>query len=264
MIQFRESDHSYTSIVPDGIQWKSVTGIIHDLCEPFDKVAVATKCSTKRPGKYPNKWFGYSVDEILRIWDSENNRSTELGHWYHSKKENELYQSGIDNVCQPVMSNGVKIASSQKLTEGIYPEHIVYLQSAGICGQVDLPSVTAGILDITDHKTNKEIKTVGFTNWEGVTKKMLAPVNHLDDCEFNHYSLQLSMYAYMILQHNPSLKLGRLTIEHVKFEEAGKDKYGYPITKMIDGEPVVKSVEKINVPYLKAEVQSIIKWLKSK
>lgn len=262
MIQFQESDHKYSSILSDDIEWISVTKLIHALIEPFDRYETAKKCSIKKPGKYPNKWCGFSVEEILSAWEGENNRSTELGHWYHSKRENELYNSDLQ-VIKPIISNGKKVASDQRLQEGIYPEHIVYLESSGVCGQVDKPEVIKGILNINDYKTNKTIQKKGFANWEGITKKMLKPVQHLDDCTFNHYSLQLSLYAYMILRHNPLLTLGKLTIEHVTFETESMDKYGYPITKLSDNkEPIIKDVTLIDVPYMLKEVQQILHWVK--
>ena len=92
---------------------------------------------------------------------------------------------------------------------------------------------------------------------------MLAPVAHLEDCEFNHYALQLSMYMYMLLRHNPNLKPGTLTIEHVVFEEEGQNKYGYPIHKVVDGEPVVKEIKEIALPFMKNECAAIINWLKN-
>lgn len=263
MIQFSEKDHSYVSIIPNDIEWISVTKLIHALIEPFDKVEVATKCSIKKPGKYPNKWYGFSVEEILSAWEGENNRSTKLGHWYHTKRENELYNRNDIQVIKPIISNDKKVASDQKLQEGVYPEHMVYLESAGICGQVDKPEIIKVILNINDYKTNKTIQKKGFANWEGITKKMLKPVQHLDDCTFNHYSLQLSLYAYIILRHNPLLTLGKLTIEHVKFETDGVDKYGYPVTKLSDiGEPLIEDVKFISVPYLLKEVQELIYWIK--
>jgi hypothetical protein len=38
----------------------------------------------------------------------------------------------------------LKIAPNQKLDPGVYPEHMVYLKSAGICGQSDLVEVVNG------------------------------------------------------------------------------------------------------------------------
>ena len=47
--------------------------------------------------------------------------------------------------------------------------------------------------------------------------------------------LQLSIYMYIILKHNPKLRPGSMFIyHHVQFEEEGKDDYGYPITKYTD------------------------------
>jgi hypothetical protein len=154
------------------------------------------------------------------------------------------------------------MAPEQKLKEGIYPEHLVYLKSAGICGQADLVEIVNGYINIYDYKTNKEIKEKGFTNWEGITNKMYSPVNNLDDCNLNHYNLQLSIYAYIIKKHNPKLKIGKLVIQHVKFEKVGDDDNGYPITKIVNGEPSLEGIKMYELPYLKSEVTSLIMWLK--
>lgn len=264
MIKFIPEGHSYESVVPDTIQWLGVTTLVGGLSEPFNKEEKAAKCSTRKPGKWPNKWFGYTPQEILAAWESESNRATELGHWYHNKKEQELYNTGTTEipVIKPIVSNGIKYAPKQKLTDGIYPEHLVYLESVGICGQSDLVTVQNGFVDIEDHKTSKEIRREGFTNWEGTVSKMLKPVQHLDECEFSHYALQLSIYLFIILRHNPMLLPGKMTINHVKFVQSGLDKWGYPIALLENGEPVVESVEQIPIPYMSREVQSIITWLK--
>jgi hypothetical protein len=263
MIVFEPQDHKYYSPLDPKKDWISVTTLIHGLCEPFQKQERAEKCSTRRPGKYDNKWYGLPVEEILQAWDNENKRSVELGSWYHKMREDTLVEQDIP-IYQPVVVDNIKQAPDQKLVPGIYPEHMIYLESAGICGQVDLPSVTKDlVLNINDYKTNKEIKKKGFTNWEGITKKMLGPLSHLDDCELNHYSLQLSLYAFMILRHNPNLTLGKLTIEHVKFEVDGEDKYGYPIARLNDmKEPIVREVEMIEVPYMKNECIKLVEWIK--
>jgi hypothetical protein len=39
---------------------------------------------------------------------------------------------------------------------------------------------------------------------------------------------------YIILKHNPKLIPGKMFIQHISFEEEGKDNYGYPITKYLD------------------------------
>ena len=72
-------------------------------------------------------------------------------------------------------------------------------------------SIVNGKINIIDYKTNKEIKTKGFTNWEGITSKMYNPVNHLDDCNLKHYNLTIEFYMLILLKkHNPKLKIGNI------------------------------------------------------
>jgi ATP-dependent exoDNAse (exonuclease V) beta subunit len=158
--------------------------------------------------------------------------------------------------------DGIKHAPDQKLEPGVYPEHMVYLKSLGICGQSDLVEVINGRVNIVDYKTNKEIKTESYKDWEGISEKLLSPVSNLDDCNFNHYALQLSIYMYMILKHNPKLQPGKMFIHHVLFETEGSDRYGYPLTKYDhNDDPVVKDIIQMEIPYLKDEVISIMHYL---
>jgi hypothetical protein len=158
-----------------------------------------------------------------------------------------------------------KIASSQQLTDGIYPELLVYLKSAGICGQSDLVEIVNGQVHITDYKTNKKIETTSYVNWEGMSKRMLAPMSHLDDCHINHYALQLSIYMYIILKHNPRMKPGSMNIHHISFEEEeATNEFGYPIHKLdANGEPIIKNIDAYHLPYLRDEVVTLMNWYKS-
>lgn len=263
MLKFTEEGHRYESIDQSNpIQWLGVTTLISFLHDGFDKEARAKSCSTKKPTeKFPNKWFGFAPQVILDAWDEENRRAVTLGHWYHNKREQLLYYE--PGCVLPIIQDGQKIAPNQKLADGIYPEHLVYLASAGICGQSDLVTVADGLVSIRDYKTSKEINRRSYVHWETGPKKMLHPIKNIEDCHYQHYALQLSLYMYIILRHNPQLKPGTLTIEHVKFESDGENKWGYPITALDDmGEPIVKEVEMIEVPYLKNEVVKVLEWLK--
>jgi hypothetical protein len=67
---------------------------------------------------------------------------------------------------------------------------------------------------------------------------------------------------YIILKHNPKLKPGKIFIHHVTFEVETEDNWGYPVTKKDEnGEPVLKEVKPIAIPYLVDEVQAIIHYL---
>lgn len=265
-IVFNADDHSYKSLDDSNIDWISVTTLVSHFKKPFDAKKVAEKVSKSKK----SKWSGIDPKIIQEIWKNEADRSTTLGTWYHNQRENDLCLFASierEGVTVPVfkpsnLTEGKKIAPNQKLEPGVYPEHMVYLKSAGICGQSDLVEVINGKVNIIDYKTNKEIKKESYIDWEGKSEKMLPPVDGLDDCHFYHYALQLSIYMYIILKHNPKLKPGRMYIHHITFEVEKEDNWGYPITKKDEnGEPIVKDVVPILIPYLIDEVMAIIHYL---
>jgi hypothetical protein len=261
-VKFIEDTHSYISLNPEeNIKWTSVTRFISKYKEPFDKEGVAEKCSKNKK----SKWYGLTKQEILDVWANETERALELGNFYHNQREsdmlaiNTMEREGVEiPIVKPLIENDIKIAPKQKLQEGIYPEHFAYLKSVGICGQADYVEVVNGKINIMDYKTNKEIKKESFKNWEGISKKMIEPLHHLDDCNYNHYTLQMSLYMYMMLKHNPKLKPGNLTIRHVKFKIAAEGNFGYPIHLLDDNnDPVVNEIVDYDVPYLKEEIISL-------
>jgi ATP-dependent exoDNAse (exonuclease V) beta subunit len=265
-VKFLPEDHKYVSVDPaENISWMSVTSLISKLKQPFEAEKIAEKSSKNKR----SKWYGMTKDQILSVWKAESERAITVGNWYHNQREEDLL--GLDSIERhgkviPIMqpqadTSGLKVAPDQRLTDGMYPEHFVYMKSLGICGQSDLVEVIDGVVHITDYKTNKEIRSESYKDWEGLSQKMNHPVSHLDDCNLNHYNLQLSIYMYMILKHNPKLKPGTLMIQHIMFEDEGKDPNGYPILKTnTDGDPVIKDIIYYDIPYLKDEVLALVKW----
>ena len=265
-VKFLPEDHKYVSVDPaEDISWMSVTSLISKLKQPFEAEKIAEKSSKNKR----SKWYGMTKDQILSVWKAESERAITVGNWYHNQREEDLL--GLDSIERhgkviPIMqpqadTSGLKVAPDQRLTDGMYPEHFVYMKSLGICGQSDLVEVIDGVVHITDYKTNKEIRSESYKDWEGLSQKMNHPVSHLDDCNLNHYNLQLSIYMYMILKHNPKLKPCTLMIQHIMFEDEGKDPNGYPILKTnTDGDPVIKDIIYYDIPYLKDEVLAVVKW----
>jgi len=269
MIRFDESSHTYVSVDPSKeVRWTSVTSLVSLFKNPFDSVAKSHQVS-KNP---KSKWFGIDPERIQQIWKGETTRSTEAGKWYHSKRENELISQDfveVDNirynVVKPNHQDLYKLAPIQKLENNtIYPEYMVYSFTDTICGQSDKVEVSNNRVNITDYKTIKTLRTESFVNWEGLSQRMLKPIDHLDDCHLVHYTLQLSMYLYMILKHNPQFKPGVLTIEHIKFKLDSMDEFGFPIYYMDNNnEFVVEEIKNYKVPYLKEEVMAILREFKN-
>lgn len=264
-VLFKPENHQYVS--PDGsIIWSSVTSVIGKYKSPFDAMAMSEKSSRNRK----SKWYKMDPERIREIWKGENERAVKFGTWYHDQREKDIISCDTisrDGLELPIFrsldDNGVKTAPDQRLVAGIYPEHFVYLKSAGICGQVDRVEVYNNQVDIYDYKTSKEIKTEPYVNWEGTKSVLRPPLNHVPDCNFWHYALQLSFYMYMVLKHNPRLKPGKMQLQHIIFKNEGDDEYGnkrYILDH--EGNPIIHDIVNYDVPYMKNEIISIINDLR--
>ena len=85
------------------------------------------------------------------------------------------------------------------------------------CLEVDSPTHTFLCTNkmIVTHNTNKKIDLKGF--YDSRTKKttkMKFPLNTLDECNYSHYNLQLSTYAYMLTQKHPEFIIEDLVLVH--------------------------------------------------
>lgn len=262
-VLFRVKDHAYESVNPeDKTKWLGITSFVSQFKNDFDAEGISKRVAKNKK----SKWFGMEPDVIRKAWSDESHRALELGTWYHNQREADILScetlrvEGTDvPVVRPIFEGSVKYAPDQRLLPGVYPEHMIYLKSAGICGQADRVEVANGVINLYDYKTNKEIKRESFRNWDGKKEMMKSPLEHLDDCNFNHYALQLSLYMYMMIKHNPLLKPGKLILHHILFEEDGSNQFGYPIARRDEnGDPMVREVVVIELPYLRSEVISMI------
>jgi hypothetical protein len=210
-MRFNEEKHTYIS---NDITYLSATSFIKKFCKPFDRIKIGTKYAKK------NK---RTLEEVLAEWDKSGADSIKKGIFFHKIKETELLETEhiiIDDEPHSIFpcsyENGDKITTSLKLEPGVYPELIVWSDRYSIAGQADYVEITkSGKINIKDYKTSKEIKTESFMDWKGQHQMMSFPFNALQDCNFNHYSLQLNLYAYLIKSHNRNLEIGTLTIEHI-------------------------------------------------
>lgn len=254
ILTFKEDGHLYESNPP--INWTSVTKLVEHYCQPFSEEQA--ELSSKNPR---SKWYGLDVDLIKGLWRKENQRSTDLGHWFHTRMEqralscgSKLYKGKELPIIGSRFENGLKIAPDGIIKDGIYVEHFVYSEEYRICGQVDVAYGVNKVIDVDDYKSVKELK---FEGYKGAM--MIGPLSHLPDSNFYHYALQLNIYAKLILLKNPEFSIGELKIIHITFEEAGKDKYGFPIYKQLpNGEFVVKGHKYYKLPDLQKEVDIIL------
>jgi ATP-dependent exoDNAse (exonuclease V) beta subunit len=106
------------------------------------------------------------------------------------------------------------------LNKGVYPEFLIACNSQDgflrLAGQIDLLIVNGNDVYIVDFKSNKEIKKTSFYDKKKKSNVMMKfPVNNLQDCNFNHYQLQLSTYAFMLQTLRPELNIKKLILYHI-------------------------------------------------
>ena len=85
------------------------------------------------------------------------------------------------------------------------------------CIQVDSPSHTYLCTRhmIVTHNTNKKIETKSYFDSKNKRSVMMKfPLNNLQDCNYYHYCLQLSTYAYIIESYNPDFSIEDLVLVH--------------------------------------------------
>lgn len=148
-------------------------------------------------------------EEIALEWKKKNADSLTRGTKIHNDFEDKWKSKDEWMLWDRVFKVGRDYDLS-KLEFGIYPELMVYYNKGGIflAGQSDLVIRDGNKIHINDYKTNRKIDKTNYF------QKMLHPIGHLDDCNFIHYTLQLSMYMFMILDKNPTWEPGLIWLTH--------------------------------------------------
>lgn len=251
---FNEDSHVYWN-VNDNEKYISVTTLIERYAQPFDREfwsgykALEQLIPTEAWGMEKKSLLTthkidkellttYNINElefnkvqqgILDEWDKTNRESCERGTKIHAKIEQSMYDMGA-NVTLKKFGVGGKFVCDKGRTDldldnGVYPEYLISYMSDDkllrLAGQIDLLAISGNQFWILDWKTNKEIKQKsGFNTQTKSTSKMLYPLNNLDDCNYWHYTLQLSTYAWMVQQLRPDLNLQDIIMVH--FDHNGK------------------------------------------
>lgn len=254
-VAFENESHTYWN-VNDNERYVSVTTLIHKYTQEFDKNfwsaykalekllpkdswAIEKKSLLSRQKFDKEILETYDISEldfnktqqgILDAWDEENRKSCERGTKIHEEIENSFYNHPKDISLQKFGLGGKfecrKDYSELDLEFGVYPEYLVYRESDDgilrIAGQVDLIVKEGNEITIIDHKTNKKIdQKSGFNSATKSSSKMKYPLNNLMDCNFYHYTLQLSTYAWMLQKINPNFVIKDLILNH--YDHQGKN-----------------------------------------
>ena len=205
----------------------SGTTFIGQFKEKFDAPKMA-KLSAKKKGVEP--------EELLAEWDYKRDFSSIKGTMVHNFAENywgnKIFPYNDQMVINKFGEDVIKeryeecvrmfkefYSEASKSLVPIAMELVIGDVELGVGGMVDglFWNEKMGELQIWDYKTNKQIRTKSDYN-----KRFKAPLNFIQECEYESYSLQLNLYKF-IIEKNTNLKIGRLYLvwineENEKFE----------------------------------------------
>lgn len=256
-VAFNDENHIYWNVNDNNKKYISVTTLIERYGQPFDsefwsaykaleklipsddwKTVKAHLQKTKKINKEElfstydinEDLFNKEQQEILDQWDRTNKDACTRGTAIHSQMENSFYGKDRSKTLKKFGIGGTfdckKDYVELDLPYGVYPEYLISRTSddgiLNIAGQIDVLIKNGNEITIGDWKTNKEIKMKGgFDTSKKQTQKMKFPLNKIEDCNFWHYTLQLSTYAWMIQKINPDFIIKDLILVH--FDHEGKE-----------------------------------------
>ena len=165
--------------------------------------------------------------EILQSYQTNKEIACERGTSIHEVQENLFYNN--DSKIKKYVGGGKfdvkKGYYKLDLERAVYPEFLIsydfddYLK---VAGQIDLIIKDGNDITIIDWKTNKKIDQESYFDRNTKQRQMMKfPLNNIQDCNFYHYTLQLSLYAYLLEKINPKFKIKKLIIVH--FDHDGNE-----------------------------------------
>lgn len=255
-IAFSEETHQYWN-VNDNEKYISVTTLIHKFTQPFDsdfwssykaleKLIPKENWAIEKKSLLNTKKINsnileiYNIDseifntikqDILDEWQKKNLESCERGTKIHAELENSFYGSNTRSNTLKKLGIGGKFECKKNynkldLEYGVYPEYLISRTSKDgilrLAGQIDLIIKEGNNIIVADWKSNAKIDMKsGYNSATKSNAKMLYPLNTLMDCNFIHYTLQLSTYAWMLQKLNPNFIIKDLILYH--FDHNGKE-----------------------------------------
>jgi ATP-dependent exoDNAse (exonuclease V) beta subunit len=243
-INYIDSNHTYVH-TPTNTKLISVTQLLGKTKKEFNKQFWLSKKASE---------LQITEDELNHRWWILNQIGTTRGSLIHKYMEDKLarkvYQKNYGNLSSVLntLEYIEYIQSIDKLilmVESFVKDNpnLIPIMSEVVVGNIEIG--IAGMFDqlffdknlngyvIYDWKTDKEFKT------SNRYQKFLKPLDHLDDCQFNKYSLQLSLYKYIIEKYT-EIKI--LDLKVVWFFHKS-DTY-----------------QVIDIPYRKTDIETLIKY----
>lgn len=229
-VTFVEKTHKYYNNF--GEEYTSCTTLIKKFTPEFKAEELAQKIS---------KRDNIPIETVLAKWNKAGKDATDFGTKIHKCMEGYVKHNPllIDTDWKAATKIGYNMLLDEIDDNEIESEKLLFNHEYKIAGQSDIVFTNNHeIYNIADFKTNKKIEFYSKYN-----EYMLYPLNHLQHCNYNEYALQLSLYAFMLMNMLPTeTHIGRMFLLHFNKE--------------------TNIWTKIPIPYMKHEIMVLLKYWK--
>lgn len=203
-IRFEEEGHKYfiDGKPASGSGYVSTTTLVHRLFPRFDADAVIAKMRGSLHWE-DSRYYGLADEEIKQMWENNRNEAAEAGTAMHANLE-----SCCNGLPHDQGTREFQLFSSFKEDNpDLVPfrtEWLIFDEDSRISGSVDMIYTNAkGEFIMCDYKRSKELRL--YNKWQKGCSPLTAS---LDDCNYNHYSLQLGIYT-AILEKNYGITISK-------------------------------------------------------
>jgi ATP-dependent exoDNAse (exonuclease V) beta subunit len=184
MIVFDEPTHTYTNKDTQE-RYISVTTLLGKYKLYFDKEAHSLRVAERE---------GLSQEYVLDMWRQITERATTRGSSIHKVMENYVLDNTKREDCFEKLYNSYDYIVRTQIGnyDSVFSEKLLWSHDYKVAGTADLLFHQKDGFIVGDFKTNKRFRyDSAFNKW------LKGPVDHLPECEYSTYSLQLSLYGMM-------------------------------------------------------------------
>lgn len=236
---FFEKGHKY--VTEDGEVYTSVTTLTSKFKPKFKKdywlmykalqaSGIDVRSEKSKYGKvdhilYNNIWYHYTDSVLMGLlkvtpqdieleWEAKATKGKERGTYTHLVLENLFMGKSFDSLSEHKELEEAAKNFYQDYKDILIPvrlEALVRDHDFKLAGQVDGIFLWEGKYVIIDYKTDKKLEKSNYFS------RFKEPLANLDDCNYNKYCLQLSLYKY-IVEKNSDIKIDKLYIVWLKPE----------------------------------------------
>jgi hypothetical protein len=253
-IQFFEEGHKYIITTDPDSQYTSVTTWNHSHFPHFNADEVIRNMMKGRNWKPGNKYWNMTAEEIKQLWASNGATESGAGTNMHFDIECFMNQDLVDEDNAPISYTHEDLLNvyEAEIDDGMPPPNLseewdfylkfikdnpdlkpyrtewtIYHEELKLAGSIDMVYENPdGSLKIYDWKRSKEISKINHFNKYAITEC----VNHLQDANYWHYSLQLNTYK-AILEEKYGKKVTDLYLVRL---HPNNEKKSYDLIKCAD------------------------------